>query len=179
MVKFRLLVVKARVFSVCCLIQSALTSTLKLILAFTSTLIFPPLLATSYLEEVTVKASFCFWVTTMFLESEPHFNTTVAFRSSYVSLVVAVIVISFLPLLPELGVTVIQLSARVLTRDAVQSAVVVNEILAVPPSCDSTGFRFSELGIVISGESSGGVGSLLSSLQEHTTKSSCMNNGNK
>ena len=61
-----------------------------------------------------------------------------------------VIVISFLPLLPELGVTIIQLSARVLTRDAVQSAVVVNEILTVPPSCDSTGFRFSELGIVIS-----------------------------
>lgn len=47
------------------------------------------------------------------------------------------------------------------------------------PSCDSTGFRFSELGIVISGEGSGGVGSLLSSLQEHTTKSSSMNNGNK
>ena len=70
----------------------------------------------------------------MFLESEPHFNTTVALRSSYVSLVVAVIVISFLPLLPEFGVTVIQLSARVLTRDAVQSAVVVNEILTVPPS---------------------------------------------
>ena len=70
----------------------------------------------------------------MFLESEPHFNTTVALRSSYVSLAVVVIVISFLPLLPELGVTIIQLSARVLTRDAVQSAVVVNEILTVPPS---------------------------------------------
>ena len=45
-------------------------------------------------------------------------------------------------------------------QDAVQSAVAVNEILTVPPSCDSTGFRFSELGIVISGEGSGGVGSV-------------------
>ena len=115
----------------------------------------------------------------MFLESEPHFNTTVALRSSYDSLAVVVIVISFLPLLPEEGVTAIQLSARVLTKDAVQSAVAVNEMLTVPPSCDSTGFRFSELGIVISGEGSGGVGSLLSSLQEHTTERSSMNNGNK
>lgn len=115
----------------------------------------------------------------MFLLTVPHFKTIVALRSSYVSLAVVVIVISFLPLLPEGGVTVIQLSARVLTRDAVQSEVVVNEILTVPPSCDSTGFRFSELGIVISGEGSGGVGSLLSSLQEHTTERSSMNNGNK
>ena len=40
MVKFRLLVVRARVFSVCCFIQSDFTSTSKLILAFPNTITY-------------------------------------------------------------------------------------------------------------------------------------------
>ena len=49
--------------------------------AFTSTVISPPLVATSILSAVTVKASFCFCVTVIFFCTVPTLKIRVAFRS--------------------------------------------------------------------------------------------------